>query len=111
MTNPVRDMADAAEEKLRDEYDLLCRGIPSAREIADVRIAAGERSRGGGVVASEPCARCAAMRRLVERLVEAGVDWLDDGDAAAADREDDETEVVSEDDGIVDARTLGRGLR
>lgn len=51
------------------------------------------------------------MRRLVERLVEAGVDWLDDGDAAAADREDDETEVVSEDDGIVDARTLGRGLR
>lgn len=51
------------------------------------------------------------MRRLVERLVAAGIDWLDDGDAPAADREDDEREVVSEDDGVVDAATLARGLR
>ena len=61
--------------------------------------------------ALEPCARCAAMRRLVERLVAAGIDWLDDGDAPEADLECDEAEVVSSDDGIVDALTLGRVLQ
>lgn len=61
--------------------------------------------------APEPCASCAAMRRLVERLVAAGIDWLDDGDAPTVDREDDECEVISEDDGVVDAATLARGLR
>lgn len=111
MTNPVRDLADAAEEKLRDEYDLLCRGIPSAREIADVRASAGGLLLGVGSGPFEPCAQCAALRRMVKRLVAAGIDFLDDGDAASADREDDETEVISEDDGVVDSITLRRGLR
>ncbi|MGQ2989501.1 MAG: hypothetical protein ACT6RD_03430 [Brevundimonas sp.] len=60
---------------------------------------------------AEPCPHCAGMRRLVERLVAAGVDWLDDGDACAAEREDDEREIVSSDDGVVDPITLARVIR
>lgn len=48
------------------------------------------------------------MRHLVSRLVAAGIDWLDDGDAPAADREDDEREIITSDDGVVDAMTLNR---
>lgn len=51
------------------------------------------------------------MRRLVARLVSVGIDWLDDADAWSADREDDEREIVSSDDGVVDALTLGRVIR
>lgn len=57
------------------------------------------------------CPGCRSMRALVERLVASGVDWLDASDAPAADLEDDEREVVSEDDGVVDAQTLGRVIR
>lgn len=110
MTNRVRLAVDAAEERLRDEYALLCRGVPSAHEIAAVREAAGERL-SADVIALHSCERCAAMRRLVKRLVAAGIDYLDDQDAGLVDREDEETEVISEDDGVVDAHTLGRGLR
>lgn len=63
------------------------------------------------VVPVARCPSCAAMRRLVRREVAAGIDFLDDGDAAVADLEDDEDEVVSEDDGVVDAVTLGRAIR
>ena len=59
----------------------------------------------------DECARCRLLRFLVERLVSAGIDWLDDADAAHAELEDDECEVVSEDDGVVDRVTLSRGLR
>lgn len=68
----------------------------------------------GSVPAAVPgqvCASCAGMRALVRQLVASGIDWLDAGDAACADLEDDEREVVSEDDGIVDALTLGRAMR
>lgn len=59
----------------------------------------------------DECARCRSLRLLVERLVEAGIDWLDDADADLSELEDDEREVVSEDDGVVDPVTLSRGLR
>lgn len=108
MTNPVRLSADEAEERLREELDLLHRGAPSARQIADVRAAAGE---GSAHETEASCAGCASMRRLVERLVAAGIDYLDELDASAVDRECDEAEVVSEDDGGVDAQTLGMALR
>lgn len=94
--------ADAAEEKLRDEYDLLCRGVPSAREIAVAR---------GEWPAVAVCPTCAPLRRLIARMVAAGIDVLDAVDDGIADREDDEREVVSEDDGVVDAMTLGRVIR
>lgn len=58
-----------------------------------------------------PCSSCAYMRDLVEQLVAAGIDWLDACDAPSVDLEDDETEVQSEDDGVVDAATLGRAIR
>lgn len=59
----------------------------------------------------ETCAGCRGMRALVAKLVASGIDWLDVCDAPTADREDDEREVVSEDDGVVDAVTLGRVIR
>lgn len=57
------------------------------------------------------CPSCASMRDLVEKLVAAGIDWLDACDAPAADLEDDETEIESEDDGIVDQTMLARAIR
>lgn len=62
-------------------------------------------------LAEASCPSCAAMRRLVRRMVAAGIDWLDEADAAFADLEDDECEVVSEDDGVADAVTLVRVIR
>lgn len=59
--------------------------------------------------APDLCPGCLATRRLVERLVAAGIDWLDACDAPSVDLEDDEREVVSEDDDRIDppvARSL-----
>lgn len=56
--------------------------------------------------ASRVCPGCASMRALVERLVTVGIDWLDACDAPEADLEDNETEIISSDDGVVAARIL-----
>lgn len=47
------------------------------------------------------------FRQALETFVQAAIDWMDVRDAAGADHEDDEAEVLSEDDGVVDAMTWG----
>lgn len=75
--------ADAAEEALRQEFDLLVLGQPSAFRIAEVRLAA-------------------ASRHLVERLAQAAIDGLDAIDRATSDLEDDDREGGCEDAGVVE---------
>ena len=108
MTNPVHQSEADAVEALKDELDLL--GLPQPSQWRVGRLKADLRA---GGVRAEPCASCVRMRRLVENLVATGVDWLDDCDAPSADIEADDAdrEIISEDDGVVDALTLGRALR
>lgn len=56
--------------------------------------------RGGGAQAR--------LRTALADVAQAAIDWLDEIDAHAEALEDDEGEVASEDDGVVDAMTWGQ---